>query len=642
LDVTTNAFCAGGNVMGNGSWLNVGGNQAVTTMGVADASVNIAAATSNSGAYDDLSGGRATRVISPASCTDGTCNWTEDVDGIPLNRWYPTLETIEDGSVMIIGGELNGGFVNSPDQRQNNPTYEFWPTKGAPVNSTFLSVTQPANLYPLTWLLPNGLIFMQANWQTTLLNYTTNVETPLPNITHAQKTYPASGSTAMLPLTVENSFNPTILFCGGMDPVRDDWDNTQWAISKTNTSNSCVSINPMDQNPVWVDDDNLPENRGLGNLIILPDQRLLLLNGVGKGSAGYGWDSWAVNQSYATDPVLRPAYYNGSAPAGSRFNYNLPSSTINRMYHSSATLIPDGSVFLAGSNPNADVINDTNNATYVYKTEYRAEIFYPDYFDAPRPVPTGIPSTITYGGPSFNLSLPANDLNGTNLNGVKVALIRTGFSTHAMNMGQRYVQLVNTFTGNSDGSATFHVSQLPPNPSLLVPGPALLFVIVNGVPSIGQFVMVGNGALGFQPVSAATVLPSSSNNFGSSATTGTASGSASSSSNGSSPVSTLATATSGFKTWYVAPIVAAGLVLALGALFWRRKSRASKSNLIAKQENDEALLALKEPEWNVPESYRDQYPLPSLTRGYSEQSSGYGTPTPSYRDVSTPERMRID
>lgn len=38
----------------------------------------------------------------------------------------------------------------------------------------------------------------------------------------------------------------------------------------------------------------------------------------------------------------------------------------------------------------------------------------------------------------------------------------------------RYVQLNNTYTGAKDGSAVIHVSQLPPNPSLLVPGPALL------------------------------------------------------------------------------------------------------------------------------------------------------------------------
>lgn len=63
--------------------------------------------------------------------------------------------------------QLWGGFVNSIGGDQSVPTYEFWPTRGDPVNSTFLMQTQPANLYPLTWLLPSGLVFMQADWQTT-------------------------------------------------------------------------------------------------------------------------------------------------------------------------------------------------------------------------------------------------------------------------------------------------------------------------------------------------------------------------------------------------------------------------------------------------------------------------------------------
>lgn len=153
--------------------------------------------------------------------------------------------------------------------------------------------------------------------------------------------------------------------------------------------------------------------------------------------------------------MTRPAYYNHSAPAGSRFEYaDLPDSTIGRLYHSSATLLPDGSVLVAGSNPNSDVITMANNATCassffcydfqeqpliasrvatdVYKTEYRSEVFYPDYYDAPRPAPTGVPTTISYGGLGFDLILPASSINGANLNTVKVALVRTGFSTHSM------------------------------------------------------------------------------------------------------------------------------------------------------------------------------------------------------------------
>ena len=94
--------------MGNGSWLNVGGNNAVTTMGVALDTIGIA---EGGGAYNAFDGGRSTRVMTP--CADATCNWTEDEDGIPINRWYPSLETLEDGSVIVIGGELYGGFVNS-------------------------------------------------------------------------------------------------------------------------------------------------------------------------------------------------------------------------------------------------------------------------------------------------------------------------------------------------------------------------------------------------------------------------------------------------------------------------------------------------------------------------------------------------
>lgn len=564
LDIETNSFCAGGTAMGNGSWLNVGGNQAVTSLGVADNDVtqNI---TEGQGAYDDFSGGRATRVLTP--CSDDSCNWTEDVDGIPVNRWYPYLETLEDGSVIIIGGELYGGFVNSVNQHQSVPTYEFWPTRGAPINSTFLEDTQPANLYPLTWLLPNGLLFMQANWQTTLINYTSGVETALPNITHAQKTYPASGATAMLPLNLANNYTPTLLFCGGMDPERDDWNNKLWAIADTNTSSSCVSINPMDENPTWVDDDDLPQNRGMGNFLILPDERLFLVNGVGKGSAGYGYDSWAINQSYAQDPVLTPAYYDPTKPAGSRFNSDLPASTIPRLYHSSATLLPDGSIFIAGSNPNSDVINATNNATYIFKTEYRAEIFYPDYYDAGRPVPTGLPTTLSYGGAAFDVSLPSSSLNGTDLSTVKVEVIRTGFSTHSMNMGMRSLQLNTSYTGDaSAGTAVLHVSQMPPNAALFPPGPALLFVVVNGIPSIGQEILVGTGQIETQPVSDATVLPVSTGNLkvttSSSSTSSSKSGSKTSSSSAGSPTGTGAGSTGTSSS------TRAALTLSLGALLF--------------------------------------------------------------------------
>jgi hypothetical protein len=49
---------------------------------------------------------------------------------MPENRWYPSVETMLNGSAMIIGSELCGGFVNSVDQVQSTPTIEFFPKRG--------------------------------------------------------------------------------------------------------------------------------------------------------------------------------------------------------------------------------------------------------------------------------------------------------------------------------------------------------------------------------------------------------------------------------------------------------------------------------------------------------------------------------
>jgi Glyoxal oxidase N-terminus len=106
-----------------------------------------------------------------------------------------------------------GGYVD--EAFQANPTYEFFPPKGAAVTSPFLQRTLPANLFPLTWLLPSGNLLLQANLETVLLNPDTKVETPLDDIPDTVRTYPASAGTIMLPLTPANNWTATILFCGG-------------------------------------------------------------------------------------------------------------------------------------------------------------------------------------------------------------------------------------------------------------------------------------------------------------------------------------------------------------------------------------------------------------------------------------------
>ncbi|TNY21582.1 glyoxal oxidase N-terminus-domain-containing protein, partial [Rhodotorula diobovata] len=278
MDLVSNSFCSGSNVLGNGSWINVGGNARVTAGGV-----GIPQGGANP--YGSADGGKAVRMFTP--CGDASdCAWTDDVGAMPISRWYPTVETLEDGTALIIGGELYGSFVNTPQGGQNVPSAEYWPSRGEPFTVRLLEETMPVNLYPLTWLLSDGRLFMQAGWQTALLDYKANVETRLANITHAQRPYPAGAGTAMLPMLPQNDYAQTIVFAGGMTPVRDDWNQNLWDIVDTPASRSLVAIRPLDNNAAWLDLDDLPEPRTMGNLIILPDKRLLMVNGAGKGSEG--------------------------------------------------------------------------------------------------------------------------------------------------------------------------------------------------------------------------------------------------------------------------------------------------------------------------------------------------------------------
>ena len=299
-------------------------------------------------------------------------------------------------------------------------------------------------------------------------------------------------------------------------------------------SNDCQRITPEPQDgstPVYVQDDDMPEGRTMGQFIILPTGQLFVVNGGLNGTAGYAQNTLLVpsgqmpfGESLASGPVLTPALYDPNAASGSRWSRTgFNSSTIPRLYHSTAILLPDASVLIAGSNPNIDV-----NLTTIFPTTYQAEIFYPPYFSAStRPAPTGMPTTLTYGGRSFNITIPASSYSGpanTAAASATCVIHRGGFTTHAMNMGQRLLQLNNTFTVNADGSIILHVAPAPPNSNLFTPGPAFMFVTVLGIPSNGSYVIVGNGQIGTQPTSPMPILPPSIL----SSASGTASGSNSS------------------------------------------------------------------------------------------------------------------
>ncbi|KAJ6597039.1 DUF1929-domain-containing protein [Mycena vulgaris] len=537
MDVATNVFCASGMHLPNGSFVTFGGNGAIGPGG------NIGSVRNPSGAsgswdqtYMDFDGSKSIRVLNPCTSDQfgsAECEWFDQPELLSMQkqRWYSAAEMLGDGTIVIIGGFVNGGYINRNTPNNDptfsggaaEPTYEFFPSNGqTPQIMNFMTKTSGLNAYAHTFLMASGNVFVQANYSTMVWNPTTNVETPLPDMPgQVIRVYPASGGVAMLPLTLANNYQQTILFCGGSDMPPDAWGN--YSFPNINTwdypaSKDCQRITPepSDNSAVtYVQDDDMLEGRTMGQFIILPTGKLLMVNGGENGTAGYAqatgqtsnFNDMPFDMSLASGPVGTPAIYDPEAPAGSRWsNAGMSTSSIARLYHSSALLLPDATVLIAGSNPNVDV-----NTTAVFPTQYKAEIFYPPYFSATtRPVVSGVPSKLTYGGDPFDITIPANCYSGSSdaaAANTTVALLRPGWTTHAMNMGQRYLQLNNTYTVNKDASITFHVSQLPPNANLFQPGPAWVYVVVDGIPSNGTSVIVGSGSVETQPTAAQALLP---------------------------------------------------------------------------------------------------------------------------------------
>ena len=207
-------------------------------------------------------------MINP--CDDESCEWMQgytnysnqnDEGGylrMLSRRWYPTVEALEDGTMIVIGGDQWGGYVNGLNQ--DNPTYEFFPRNGTDQTYylPFLHDTLPTNLFPLTWLLPSGRLFMQASRSSIVYDWRTNTTTYLPDMPYSTRVYPASAASALLPLIPDNDYTPTVLFCGGSNPPTFGASTGPgFNITALPADNSCVRISPDNAGANYTDDDFL-------------------------------------------------------------------------------------------------------------------------------------------------------------------------------------------------------------------------------------------------------------------------------------------------------------------------------------------------------------------------------------------------
>ena len=113
-----------------------------------------------------------------------------------------------------------------------------------------------------------------------------NVETRLPDMPNEViRVYPASGATAMLPMTPSNNYSQTVLFCGGTTMKDDQWGNYSFPAINTwdfPASNDCQRLTPEPadgSSPAYEQDDDMLDGRSMGQFIALPDGTLLVVNG---------------------------------------------------------------------------------------------------------------------------------------------------------------------------------------------------------------------------------------------------------------------------------------------------------------------------------------------------------------------------
>ncbi|KAK0788112.1 hypothetical protein LTR75_012715 [Friedmanniomyces endolithicus] len=457
LAYKTNAFCSGGSFLSNGTVLNVGGNAPLTWL---DDTVG-----------NGFQGIRyLTRSSSDAS-QDGE-NWNEPGNQLNTARWYPTLQTMPDGSIFVASGSLNG--LNPTVLANNNPTYEILSAEGVTlgqyITMQLLVKAQPYYMYPFIHLLPDGTLFVFVSKSSETFDVANQKTTKsFPDLPGDYRTYPNAGGSVMLPLSAQNNWTPEVMICGG----------GAYQDITSPTDPSCGRIAPLVPNAAW-EMDAMPEGRGMVEAVLLPDGTVLWVNGAQKGAEGF---------NLATDPAFEVLIYNPKATLGQRWTTGA-SSTIPRLYHSVALLLLDGTLMIAGSNPDQMPVVAPDVDPQGFHTEFAVEIYTPPYLsgDNANRRPTAITLSkldIETGVSTFTISFTAPG----NAQKVQVALYHGGFVTHAVHMSHRMLFLETQGWKAGATEQTITVAG-PPNNNVAPPGPYVVYVVVDGVPGVGQFVMV--------------------------------------------------------------------------------------------------------------------------------------------------------
>lgn len=385
-------------------------------------------------------------------------------------RWYPTLITFANGDVIAFSGH-----PGSSDRFHNNDIPEMFSPDPAPrggwrrlaaySNSAARSYYElhAMPLYPRVHLLPSGDIVCTNPIRESTYSFLPNVGPyggvftricPFP--TSEVGDYNGFGSTSvLLPLRVRDQRRARLLICGGTSTIPYLLDLKGWHPSKTTSS-------------AWGWQQTGPrpnrKRRVNANATILPTGEILVTGGININRGEAQVDARGV---------LEPEIYNPYSDQWSLIPE--PASSV-RNYHSVALLMPDGRVWIAGS--------DRDAGRGLAARNLDIEIFEPWYYGNPdRPYITAAPS-LAYPGETIYLeSTYASEIE-------RVVLVRCGSCTHAFNPDQRLIELKFRYV-----TGDVILAEMPPDNYIVPPGPYFIYTIRRkagtlGLPSSGTDIYI--------------------------------------------------------------------------------------------------------------------------------------------------------
>lgn len=445
LTLVTDPWCSSGAFLSNGTLLQTGGYH---------------------------SGGRRIRYLKP--CDNGHCDWKQSKHFLSSKRWYASTQILpENDRVIVVGGRRVFNYEFVPKQHSDGGAIDL-----PFLHQTFDDDAPGNNLYPFLHLSPDGNLFIFANRDSILLDYRrNNVVKKYPRIPGGgSRNYPSSGSSVILPLDHRDNFRKMeVMVCGGAaSGATRAARNGRFLKGLSSCGRMVITGNRHKWNM-----ENMPEPRLLNDMLILPTGHILIINGAKRGCAG--WEN-------AAGPSRHPYLYNPRKRHGKRFSI-LSSTNIARMYHSSAIVLPDGRILVAGGNPYRRYI--TKNVTY--PTELRLQAFTPRYmneqFHGLRPANVSILyKDSTYSvkhGKVFNVQFR---LGRVSENDIEFTAYAPPFTTHSVSMNQRMLILrCNSLVQTVDGWITAALVA-PPSPNVAPSGYYLLTIVNRGIPSLSHWV----------------------------------------------------------------------------------------------------------------------------------------------------------